>query len=215
MTTWQSDTLDALATFLPGAHVEPYGSSLDEGSMDGWSDLDVVVSATSPFTIEDALGGHLWAFRSTPGPPAHVIRTVLVDGRRIDLTIRGAHGLLPEPASDNGIRFDAALAAAKLGRGSDLIGLHLCLGVLSEALVQRMEARDRATGECHHRRATEEDGDALAVLDVLREPLGPRTALAAYTTYASSRAMSDPGYSADARGLLAVIRRGELRGDGS
>lgn len=92
--------------------------------------------------------------------------------------------------------------------GSDLIGLHLCLGIVRQALALRMEERDRATGHTHHREATPHDRDARRLLDVLSEHVGPPTALRAYRAYAESRALVEPGYAADPRGLEAVIRRG-------
>jgi hypothetical protein len=48
---------------------------------------------------------------------------VLVDGRRIDLVVKGGCVLVPSRAADNEFRMVAATAASKLGRGDHLIGL--------------------------------------------------------------------------------------------
>jgi hypothetical protein len=209
MMTWQSSLLEELTAEFPAARIEPYGSTVDGASVDGWSDLDVVITTRSPLSIEHTFSGDLWAFQSTVEAKDHVVRAVFTDGRRIDVTVRGVVATLPEPAADNDVRFDTALAAAKFGRGSDLIGLHLCLGVIRQTLVHRMEARDRATGQTQHRAATRHDRESHRALEGLREPLGPSTALQVYTTYGAWRAADDPGYAADPGGLEAVIRRGE------
>lgn len=212
MTTWQSSFLAELAHELPAARIEPFGSLADAGTVDGWSDLDVHITTRSPFAVEHAFRGVLWAFTSTIDADTQVVRSVLADGRRIDAAIRGTVATLPEPAVDNDVRFDLALAAAKLGRGSDLIGMHLCLGVIRQMLVGRMEARDRATGTMHHRARTSHDRAAHHALEGLVQPLGPRTALAVYSTYGAWRAADDADYVTDPSGLEAVIRRGEEGG---
>ncbi|PMC74457.1 nucleotidyltransferase domain-containing protein [Brachybacterium sp. UMB0905] len=206
MTTWHETCLADLSRALPEARVEPYGS-VAEGAADGWSDLDVIITTESPVEIETALSGELWAFQSTLSGEEHVIRAVLVDGRRIDMTVRGVEATLSDLAADNAVRFDLALAAAKLGRGSDLIGLHLCLGALRDALVLGMEQRDRELGHAHHREATAHDRDALRVLDSLGAPLEPATALRTYETYGAWRRALEPTYVPDPRGLEALIAR--------
>lgn len=212
MTRWQTDLLAALTEALPGSDIAPYGSATEPASMDGWSDLDVVITSPTAFDVEDALQGRLWAFQSTDEADAQVVRAVLSDGRRVDATIRGAAGTLPRPPVDNSIRFDAALAAVRLGRGNQLIGLHLLMGVLREALVHRMVAADRASGTTHHREPTGFDADAVAALEVLGEPLGPQTALDAYELYGAWRSVTEPGFTSDPSGLQAVIDLGR-RGD--
>lgn len=209
---WQSSFLSDLAQELPAARIEPYGSLVDTATVDGWSDVDVHITTRRPFAIERAFRGDVWAFTSTVDGDTQVIRSVLTDGRRIDATIRGTTATLPEPSVDNGVRFDLTLAAVTFGRGSDLIGMHLCLGVIRQWLVETMEARDRATGTTHHRIGTEHDRQAGQALDGALGPLGPRTALAVFSTYGAWRAAENSSYAADPRGLEAVIRRGEEDG---
>lgn len=206
--TWQAELLASLARDLPRARIEPYGSAAGGSAVDGWSDLDVVIATADAVDLERVLRGEIWAFQSTVAAEAHVVRAVLVDGRRADVTLRGALGVLPSAPPDNEVRVDAALAASKLGRGSDLIGLHLCLGIVRRALVLRMEGRDRDTERSHHRESTPHDRDARRLLDVLAAPVGPSTALRAYEAYADSRALVEPGFVADPRGAAAVVRRG-------
>lgn len=206
-TTWQTDLLADLALALPGADLEPYGSVTHPSFMDGWSDLDVAITCRSAFDVEEVLQGRLWAFQSTTDAEGQVLRAVLVDGRRVDLRIRGPRAALPPPPPDNSIRFDAALSAVRLGRGSHLIGLHLLLGVLRDALVHRMVAADRATGTTHHRESTGFDADAAAVLEAIGEPLGPQTALAVYELHGAWRAATEPAFTPDPAGLQAVIER--------
>lgn len=198
----------SLTDALPCADVDPYGSETEPALLDGWSDLDVVITSREAFDIEEALQGRLWAYQSASDGDAQVVRAVLADGRRIDATIHGAPGMLPTPPADNGARFDAALAAVRFGRGSHLIGLHLTLGVIREALVHRMVAADQAAGTTHHRSETRYDADATLVLEVLGEPLGPQTALDAYELYGAWRSATESGYVADPVGLQAVIDRG-------
>ena len=208
MSSWQADSLAAMRDALPGADIEPYGSVTDPALLDGWSDLDVVITSRAAFDVQEALQGRLWAFQSTSDGDAQVVRAVLADGRRVDAKIHGAPGLLPAPPTDNAVRFDAALAAARFGRGCHLIGLHLTLGVIREALVHRMVAADRAVGTTHHRSETRYDADTPLALEALAEPLGPQTALDAYELYGAWRSATEPGYSADAVGLQAVIDLG-------
>ena len=208
MSSWQTDLLASLTDALPCARIDPYGSVTDPALLDGWSDLDIVITSREDFAIEEAVQGRFWAFQSTIDADARVVRAVLTDGRRIDLTIHGADGKLPSPPIDNDVRFDAALAAVRFGRGSHLIGLHLTLGVIREALVHRMVAADQAVGKAHHRSRTRYDADATRALEVLGESLGPQTALDAYELYGVWRSATEPAYSADPVGLEAVIDRG-------
>jgi hypothetical protein len=175
--------------------------------VDGWSDLDVEVQARREFDVEDVLAAPVWAFQEAYDAGTQVVRAVLRDGRRVDLKVSGATGLLPNPASDNGIRFDAALAAARFGRGSDLIGLHLVLGILREALVQSMVGADSATGTTHHRTRTGYDPRAHEASALVTGPLDPSTVLASYELYGRWRAENDPDYVPDPTGLDAVITR--------
>lgn len=208
MRTWQMDTLATLRSGLPNAEVAPYGSVLEPDSLDSWSDLDVAVRTTSIVDLESVLGARIWASQTARDAEWQVIRLVLDDGRRVDLKISGAEAILPVPASDNQIRFDAALAAARCGRGNDLMGSHLVLGILRESLVHRMVAADRQEGRTHHRHATVQDAHAADVAALLRAPLGPATARGAYELYCTSRAEVDPDFIPAPEGLDAVITRG-------
>ena len=139
---------------------------------------------------------HRWCARSSPMAGESTQRSM-------------AHpGCCPHPPTDNAVRFDAALAAARFGRGCHLIGLHLTLGVIREALVHRMVAADRAVGTTHHRSETRYDADTPLALEALAEPLGPQTALDAYELYGAWRSATEAGYTADPVGLQAVIDRG-------
>ncbi|MGP9683623.1 hypothetical protein [Brachybacterium sp. AOP3-A1-3] len=208
MRSWQIDSLAQLRRGLPDAEVTPYGSVLEPDSLDSWSDLDVAVRTTSVVDLESVLGARIWASQTARDAEWQVIRLVLEDGRRVDLTITGAEADVPAPAADNEVRFDAALAAARFGRGSDLIGLHLVLGILRESLVHRMVAADRREGRTHHRHATAQDAHTADVAALLRAPLGPATARGAYELYCACRAEVDPDFVAATEGLDAVITRG-------
>jgi hypothetical protein len=207
--SWQTATLSQLRNAMPDATVTPYGSVLTPDLVDGWSDLDVEVQARREFDVEDVLAAPVWAFQEATDVGSQVIRAVLRDGRRVDLKVSGATGVLPTPAADNDIRFDAALAAAKFGRGSDLIGLHLSLGILREALVQSMVSADDATGTVHHRSRTGYDDRASKASAVVAGPLGPGTARASYELYGRWRAENEPDYAPDLTGLDAVMARAE------
>ena len=206
MIPWQLDLLERLESLLPGA-LTPYGSVTDPETLDGWSDLDVLVDTTGTADLESLLGTTLWAHQVAVDGTAQVVRAVLEDGRRVDLTFREAPAILPAPAEDNAIRFEAALAAARFGRGSDLIGLHLTLGILREALVAPMIIADRETGTNHHRTSTPQDAQAAEVRDLLTGPLGPTTALESYRLHTRwQTALGKP--STDAAALEQLIDRG-------
>lgn len=208
MRRWQIESLAELRRRLSGAEVTPYGSVLEPGSLDSWSDLDVAVRTDTVVDLETVLGARIWASQTVRDAEWQVIRLVLDDGRRVDLKVAGADAIVPVPASDNQIRFDAALAAARFGRGNDLIGLHLVLGILRESLVHRMVTADRREGSTHHRYATAKDAHAADVAALLCAPLGPTTACAAYELYCASRAEVDPDFMPALAGLDAVITRG-------
>lgn len=212
MCAWQVDLLDHLRSHLPGAVVEPYGSVTDPVSLDSWSDLDVAVRIGGPCDVEAALGTPLWAFQSSVGNGPHVVRAVLIDGRMVDLTIYGTEARLPAGAPDTAIRFDAALAAVRFGRGCDLIGLHLTLGITRDALVYAMTAADQETGTTHHRSATPYDRYAARARHVLTEALSPWTAAGALELYGECRSTAEPSYTLNTDGLRALLARGLHRG---
>ena len=150
---WQHRAIGEIADRLPrGASLRVVGSALDDSLVDGWSDLNVHLRLNSPLELADLLGGvEVWAAEVRRAPEGQVVRAVLVDGRRVDLTVET--GLLGTPAlaRDNEVRFLAALAVTKLGRGDRLIGSHLIFELLQACLVQAMLLRDREQGTTVHR----------------------------------------------------------------
>lgn len=208
MDCWQLRTLEHLHRALPSSTLEPYGSAASPELLDGWSDLDVVVHATAPFDVARVLGGTVWALQdSSDKAGVQIVRVVMTDGRRVDLSVPGGGACLPAPTADNSQRFDSALAASRFGRGSDLIGLHLVLGVLRDALVQSMLRADHLTGTSHHRSSALDIG-AESSLELIRAPLRPGTALAVYRHYSDVRAEVDPTYVPDHSGLTHLLALG-------
>lgn len=212
MTTWQLDLLAALRGSWPQCDITPYGSVTEPATLDAWSDLDVVVTVLAERGTELPLPGEVWAFQSTAEGRDQVARVVLRDGRRLDARVRGGTLLLPAPAPDNELRFDAALAAVRLARDSDLIGLHLILGVLRSALELRMVAADTATGTSHHRRGTRFDAEAVDAQDLLQGPLTPRTAMDALALAGRWRRDIDPSHVVDTSGLDSLLSLGSAGG---
>lgn len=210
MTSWQGRLLEQLQV-VPSLEAAPYGSVAENQDLDGWSDLDVRVRLPAPAPAETLFGARLWAWQETIDQAGQHLRLVFSDGRRVDAVVGGVHRLaLPEAPCDNAIRFEAALAASRIGRGSLLIGLHLVLGILREALVQVMLIADRDTGTNHHRLRTEHDARAAEAAAVAARPLRPQTALEACELYARWRQELEPAYRADWSGLHAVLDRGAL-----
>jgi hypothetical protein len=209
MTGWQQDLLERLIGVLPAESVSAYGSVTRAGELDRWSDLDVRVRARHPLEVERVLAARLWAWQEQHGPTEHELRLVTADGRRVDLTVDGPPPVLPSAPADLAVRFDAALAAVRLGRGNLLIGLHLVLGIGREALVRSMETADLATGTVHHRLPTSFDARAADVAALTAEGLHPAMALRAYELYGRWRAALEPDYELDASGLVSLLRRGQ------
>ncbi len=207
--TWQTDLLERIRTQVPGGStVEPYGSVTEPGTLDGWSDVDVALTLTADIDAERLLDGMPWAWQEHDTETSQTVRLVLVDGRRVDLTVQGERVLLPTPPADNSVRFDAALAAVRFGRGNDLIGMHLVLGIVRTALVDVMVAIDRATGTDHHRSGSPLDARASEAQALLAESLGPDLALGAAEFAGRCRTEIDPDHRADWAGLRAVIALG-------
>lgn len=212
MTSWQGRLLEALR-LLPGLEAEPYGSVAEDAELDGWSDLDVRLHPDGSGSAENVFGARLWAWQESLDGAGQHLRFVFSDGRRVDAVVTGGHRLaLPEPPDDNEIRFQAALAASRIGRGSELIGLHLVLGILREALVQVMLIADRDLGSNHHRLRTEHDARAAEAAAIAGAPLRPESALEAYELYGRWRQELEPGYRADGSGLREVLDRGRGAG---
>lgn len=208
MTGWQQDLLEHLVSVLPVESVSAYGSVTRAGDLDRWSDLDVRVRMRRPLDVERVLAARLWAWQEHRGTTAHELRLVTADGRRVDLTIDGPPPVLPRPPADLAVRFDAALAAVRLGRGNLLIGLHLVLGIGREALVRSMETADLATGTVHHRLPTPFDARAAEVAALTADGLHPAVALRAYELYGQWRAELESDYEPDVSGLVSVLQRG-------
>jgi hypothetical protein len=205
---WQHVLLDRLRSVLSPDAVEPYGSVTDGAGVDGWSDLDVRVRTRGPIDVEDLVDAPLWAWQESRSEAVQQLRLVTADGRRVDLTIDGPPAVLPDPPADDGVRFDAALAATRLGRGNLLIGLHLVMGIGREALVESMRTADLATGTVHHRLPTAYDVRAAEVAALASGPLVPELALRAHELYGRWRAEREPGFALDTTGLVALLERG-------
>lgn len=191
-----------------------HGSATEPARTDGWSDLDLRMITDRPIPVQVLTGDlGVWAYEDVRTPGSEVCRTVLSDGRRVDVSISGAgriDGL--QPAADNDVRFLAALAAAKLGRGDQLIGGHLTLGLLRECLVVAMQLRDRDLGTTVHRAGSDRDqyADAVAALAAGPLTITPRPNVVERTVvvYASWRSELEPGYRPDWRPLARLIDRG-------
>jgi hypothetical protein len=221
---WQDGLYQQISRALPApASVSPHGSVLTPALLDGWSDLDLHVHTPETVELTALIGTQtIWAFDSAITNGSQVLRMVFIDGRRLDLTI-GAGGRVasPVPAADNNIRFTAAIAAAKLGRGDQLIGLHLTLDLLRRCLEQAMLLRDRDTGTTVHRHGSARDALASTIARLARRPLTidprPNVVELAVDLYGAWRREGDPSYSPDWSGLEAVITRGlggSLAGNG-
>jgi hypothetical protein len=146
---WQGDLYHKISMVLPApASVRAHGSVLKPTLLDGWSDLDLHLHLDDTVEIAAIIDpSTIWAFNNVTANGSQVLRTVLVDGRRLDLTVGGPGQITPPTAADdNTVRFIAALAAAKLGRGDQLIGLHLTLGLLGRCLKEAMLLREQDTG---------------------------------------------------------------------
>ena len=212
--TWQWDLRDELIRRLPeSAAAQVLGSAANASELDGWSDLDLHVDLTAVGGPVDLLAGcQVWAVWEDRSAEQQTLRIVLVDGRRLDLVVQGGVIRRPAQADDNDVRMVAALAAAKLGRGDDLIGLHLTLELLRSSLVQAMLLRDRDLGTNVHRFGSQRDVLAKEIAGLLHHPLGvvPRPNIVERTVevYGRWRRELDPGYRPDWSGLDAVISRG-------
>lgn len=215
MAVWQVELARELIMKLPaGATGAPAGSVLRPELLDGWSDLDLHLTLrASAAPVELLAGLEVWAITEETTADRQVLRAVLTDGRRVDLVITGEGrvGVL-DRAADNDVRALAAQAAAKLGRGDRLIGLHLTLELARSCLVQAMLLRDRDQGTTVHRCGSERDAlaDEIAALDLADLAITPRPNVVERTVdlYARWRSELEPGYHPDWSGLRAVIDRG-------
>lgn len=210
--TWQRELGDRLTGRLPaGATHRVAGSAREETQLDGWSDLDLHVDLGGRVDPVDLLTGEdVWACAEEISAAAgeQVLRVVLADGRRLDLVVHGGRVLVPPLAADNDVRWVAVLAAAKLGRGDRLIGLHLVLDLLRRFLEVAMQVRDRDLGTTVHRSGSGHDVLADEATALLRGPLTPRLVEGVVDLYGTWRGELEPDYVPDWSGLSAVIRRG-------
>ncbi len=222
---WQLETAarirDQLADLglVDPATVQVYGSAADPASLDGWSDLDLRLRLDRSVQISGVVpDAAVWACQHVTTDDHQVCRVVLRDGRRLDLSVSGAGRLLGLPpgsdadGSDNDIRFLAALAAGKLGRGDRLIGAHLTYEILRHCLVQAMLLRDRDEATTVHRTGTDRDAAADEVRAIAAATLTvtprPGPVERAVRLYGSWRAELDPDHRPDWSGLDALIVRG-------
>jgi hypothetical protein len=210
---WQHGELRRIAAALPTAHVEAHGSVADGGPLDGWSDLDLRLTTDQPVPVSTLFGGEPWAVEDTREPDREVCRAVLPDGRRIDVSITGSGRITGlSPAPDNDVRFLAAMAASKLGRGDQLIGGDLTLELLRSCLVVAMQLRDRDLGTTVHRTGSARDRYAEVVMSLAAVPLtiSPRPDIVeqAVRLYATWQAELDPGYVSCWSPLTGLIDRG-------
>lgn len=216
--SWQAELHQELIDRLPPtATTEVLGSAAGAAAPDGWSDLDLRVALPADGArVPLFTSGEVWAIDDNRSPENRVIRAVLADGRRVDLIISGATVDLPDPAVDNEVRFLAALAAAKLGRGDRLIGSHLLLEVARAALVQAMLLRDRDLGTTVHRHGSRRDALAGELLTLLNNPLEvtvrPTVIEQVVERYGRWRCELEPDYRPDWSGLRAVLDRGGRSG---
>jgi hypothetical protein len=211
---WQSDLYHKISTVLSPASVRAHGSVLTPALLDGWSDLDLHLDLDDTIGIAAIIDpSTIWAFDNIAGNGSQVLRMILLDGRRLDLTVVGSeHITPPDAADDNTFRFVAGLAAAKLGRGDQLIGLHLTLELLRRCLEEAMLLRDKDSGTNIHRYGTKRDAWAATVAGLTCQPLTiePRPNIVERTAelYGAWRRERDPNYTHDWSGLNAVISRG-------
>ncbi|MCL2515661.1 MAG: hypothetical protein FWF16_06890 [Microbacteriaceae bacterium] len=173
--------------------------------MDRWSDLDLRITLARPVQVSELVAAPLWAWQESVGEDGQRLRLVFADGRRVDAIVSVSRIALPEPSADNAIRFDGALAAARLGRGNDLIGVHLVLGILREALVQAMLLADRDERSAHHRHGSPFDARAADVTAVLNAASGPQLAMEACRIYGEWRRELEPAYTPDWTALAEII----------
>ncbi|WP_246958460.1 hypothetical protein [Brachybacterium sp. Marseille-Q7125] len=62
MNSWQTDLLASMTDALPGADIDPYGSVTDPALIDGWSDLDVVITSRAAFDVDGVYQGSWTVF---------------------------------------------------------------------------------------------------------------------------------------------------------
>ena len=218
--SWQAELFDELTLRLTGSgQVEMVGSAADPAvSTDGWSDLDVMITLMGATQVDLLAGFDVWAVSDVRSDENQVLRIILRDGRRLDMVVDGGVVAVPPSACDNDIRFVAAVAAMKLGRGDHLIGLHLTLDLMRSCLVLAMQLRDRDAGTTVHRFGSERDAlvEEITALLGSRVEVLPRPNIVERTLdlYGHWRHQLDPCYEPDWSGLGSVLDRGLSRSSG-
>jgi hypothetical protein len=210
---WQHAEVERIRSALPEMRIAVHRSVEQGESLDGWSDLDLRLTTERPVPVTALLGDEPWAYEDVRESEAEVCRTVLPDGRRIDVSITGAGRITGlSPAPDNAVRFLAAMAATKLGRGDQLIGGHLTLDLLRACLVVAMQLRDRDLGTTVHRTGSERDKCAELVMALAAVPLtiSPRPNIVeqAVQLYATWQSELDPDDVGRWSPLTRLIDRG-------
>jgi hypothetical protein len=210
-----SHLLAVITHSLPAAaNIAVHGSATNPADLDGWSDLDLRLDLPHDVPVADLVGGaKVWAYDNVELDQTQTCRTVLTDGRRLDLSVVGGGRIVGlTPAADNETRFIAAMAVTKLGRGDRLIGMHLTLDLLRMCLLEAMLLRDLDTGTTVHRHGNDRDHYAERVRAIAGRSLQvqprPNIVEQACELYGTLRAEREPGYRPDWTGLSAVISRG-------
>lgn len=174
---WQAQILPKLNQIAAGderiRELRVHGSVNDPASgTDMWSDLDLLLVSEAPVLVAEDFARHIedffapaFASQRSCAASKYVVRLVLPDLRRFDITVMPSIGCEVAPQFDaaaedvedtvtelvNSFRFDAVLAAVKAARGDMLIGAHLALQLARHVLVVAMLLRAREAGTNHHR----------------------------------------------------------------
>lgn len=214
------------------------GSARQPALMDRWSDVDVGLVLTGPVSLSSLLpaGSSVWALDRQSSDARSTCRVVLVGAQRLDIVVaapsefalaggRCAYSdgsadapvtgklLTADPldATVNKVRFIAAQAVVKYGRGDRLIGSHLTLELAQLCLVQAMLLRDRDEGTTSHRFGTARDKLAAATWSVLEEGHASDRAVTLIQRLVEQfdhlHSELEPGYVPDWSGLESLGRR--------
>jgi len=211
------------------------GSARHPDLLDRWSDIDVGLVLTGPVALSSLLpsGSTVWALDRQSSDARSTCRVVLDDGRRVDLVVAsssefdlaggrcaysagrtpktaigglGTHD--PADATVNTVRFIAAQAVVKYGRGDLLIGSHLTLELAQLCLVEAMLLRDRDEGTTSHRFGTGRDelaADTWSALQ-LSNKSGDMRILRLVGQFDRLHSELDQSYAPDWSGLTSLRR---------
>ena len=198
----------------------------EPAAVDEWSDVDLGLVLTAPPRLADLVDGEVWAHGGYDDDHGQVVRLMLADGRRLDLSVgppehfgareprqrllsgsgsyHPAARLRLEPPTDptaNEVRFLLAHARAKLGRKDRLIAGHLALEVARTCLVEAMLLRDRDTGTTIHRQGTDRDDVVETLWAVLDDPPSQELLDDLAVLFDRLHTELEPDYRPDWRGL--------------